>query len=232
MDCDSSSLVETNEEQEIDIQECTESNSSLEETQAESLETEESLDLITVDCNTDDSLPEDEINVIDDNANTISENIPTYSQPLTESLPEPININNCESNNNYPIENQTSVTTLIPENTINSDVNENFPEPSTLATDLVNNNEVEIGNMNIIINDNYTEFSPDIDIACNISADQGICSTSQIMTNENCNGQFSGYNSDIEDAEICDRSSPPPSYEEVTQEQLAIAGYGIAYGTI
>ncbi|XP_023235068.1 putative uncharacterized protein DDB_G0282129 [Centruroides sculpturatus] len=229
--------TETNEEQ--GFQEREESNTSPEGTQSESLESEESVDLITTECNmdnTDSSLPEDEINLlIDDNANinTVSENIPTCLDPIMEPLPESINvINNDESNNNNPVENHTNQTTIVPENTINSDINENFPETSTLATDLVNNNEIEIGNMNIIINNNYTEYSSDIDITSNIFSDQGLCSTSHLTTNENCNGQFSGYNSDIDDAEICDRSSPPPSYEEVTQEQLAIAGYGIAYGTI
>lgn len=45
-------------------------------------------------------------------------------------------------------------------------------------------------------------------------------------------GNLSTTDTDIDDGELMERSSPPPSYEDVTLEGESVGAFGLAYGTI
>lgn len=46
------------------------------------------------------------------------------------------------------------------------------------------------------------------------------------------NSNLSAVDTEIDDGELMDRSSPPPSYEDVTLEGENVGAFGLAYGTI
>lgn len=119
----------------------------------------------------------------------------------------------------------------ISENCI-GDINSNNPGP--LLEGLVNNDIQHVEVVSETANVGQASVSGSTEIESPQTVPENTNSNLQSVSPEimSSTSNLSSADTEIDDSELMARSSPPPSYEDVTLEGESVGAFGLAYGTI
>lgn len=151
-----------------------------------------------------------------------------------ETIANPLNVNLLDD---AVVDSSPNILSVVPEVLVDisessySNVSSNNTGP--LSESPVTNNLQQIETISDSIQTGFVPSSDTLIDMPQIMADSAI-SNLQTVNHEllSSTSNLSSADTEIDDGELMERSSPPPSYEDVTLEGENVGAFGLAYGTI